>query len=69
MGWESPIEGLEALLVKPGGAELVLLLASRPWMVGGSPQQPPPVGRDAEFFPTPRTLDFSPWPALVHRVS
>ena len=58
MGWESPIEGLEALPVQPGGAELVLLLASRPWMVGRSPQWPPLVWRDAGFFPT-RTLDFS----------
>ena len=70
MGWESPIEGLEALLVQPRGAELVLLLALRSWMVGRSPQQPPLVRRDAEFFPTPRTLDISsPWLALVHRVS
>ena len=70
MRWESPIEGLEALLVQPGGAELVLLLASRPCMVGRSPQQPPLVRRDVGFFPTPRTLDLSsPWPALVHRVS
>ena len=51
------------------GAELVLLLASRPWMVGRSPQQPPLVRRDAGFFPTPRTLDFSSLQlALVHRV-
>ena len=70
MGWESPIERLEALLVQPRGAELVLLLASRPRMVGRSPQLPPLVKRDAELFPTPRTLDFSsPWLALVHRVS
>ena len=69
MGWESPIEGLEALLVQPRGAELVFLLALRPWMVGRSPQQPPLVGRDAGFFPTPRTLDFSSLLlALVHRV-
>ena len=42
--------GLEALLVQPGGAGLVLLLASRPCMVGRSPQQPPLVERDAEFI-------------------
>ena len=70
MGWESQIEGLEALLVQPRGAELVLLLVSGPWMVGRSLQQCPLAGRDAGFFPTPRTLDLSsPWPALVHRVS
>ena len=52
------------------GAELVLLLASRPWMVGRSPHWPPLVGRDAGFLPTPRSLDFSsPQLALVHRVS
>ena len=70
MGWESPIEGLENLLVQPRGAELVLLLASRPWMVGRSPQWPPVVGRDVGFFPTPRTFDLSsPWLTLVHRMS
>ena len=48
--------GTEALLVKPGGAWLVLLLALRPCMMGRSLQWPPLVKRDAEFFPTPRTL-------------
>ena len=58
------------MLVQPGGAGLVLLLASRPCMVGRSPQQPPLVKRDAEFFPTPRTLGFSSLClTLVHRVS
>ena len=39
-------------------------------MVGRSLQQPPLVRRDAEFFPTRRTLDVSsPWPSLVYRVS
>ena len=56
MGWESPIEGLEALLVQPGGAELVFLLASRPWMVGRSPQWPPLIKRDAEFFSNPKNF-------------
>ena len=70
MGWESLIGGLEALLVQPGGAGLVLLLASRPCMMGRSPQQPPLVKRDAEFFPTPKTLGFSsPCLTLVYRAS
>ena len=51
MGCESLIEGLEALLVQPGGAGLVLLLATRPCMVGRSPQQPPMVKRMQNFFP------------------
>ena len=51
------------------GVELALLLASRPWMVGGPPQQPPLVGIDAELFPTPKNLGFSsPWLILVHWV-
>ena len=69
VGWESPIEGLEALLVQPRGAELVLLLASRSWMVGRSPQWPPLVRRDAEFFPAQELGLLSLWLALVHRVS
>ena len=70
MGWESLRERLEALLVQSGGAELVLLLASRPWMVWRSPQLPPLVRMDTELFPTPRTLGLSsPCWILVHRVS
>ena len=69
MGWESSMGGLEALLVQPRGAGLVLFLASMSCMVGRSPQQPPLVKKDAEFFPTPRTLGFSsPWLTLVYRV-
>ena len=59
MGWESLVGRPEALLVQSRGAELVPLFASRPWMVGGSPQQPPLVGMDVELSPTPRTLGLS----------
>ena len=41
------------------GAELVPLLALRPWMVGRSPQWPRLVRMDAEFFP-PQKLWASP---------
>ena len=56
MGWESLIEGLEALLVQPGGAGLVLLLASRPCMVGRSPQQPPLVEEGCRIFSHPKNF-------------
>ena len=59
MGWESLVERLEALLAPSRGVELIPLLASRPWMVGGSPQQSPLVRMDVELSPTPKTLGLS----------
>ena len=71
MGWGSPIERLEALLVQPRGAELVLLLATRPWMVGRYPQHGHHwSGGMQNFFP-PQELWTSPLhgQTLAHRVS
>ena len=56
-------ERLEALLVRSRGAELVPPLASRPWMVGGSPQWPSLVGMGVGLFPIPE--NFRPLLPLV----
>ena len=68
MGWESLVERLEALWVSSGGVDLILLLASRPWMVEGSLQQPPLVRMGVELSPTPKALGISFLRlALAHR--
>ena len=69
-GWESLVERLGGFAGTIwGGAELIPLLALRPWMVGRSPQQPPLVGMDVGLFPIPETSGFSfLWLTLAHRV-
>ena len=59
MRWESLVERLEALWVSSGRVDLILLLALRPWMLGGSPWQPPLVGMGVVLSPTPKTLGLS----------
>ena len=69
MEWGSSVGRLEALCVSSGRVDWILLLASRSWLVGGSPQQPPLVGMGVVLSPIPKILGLSlPELALAHSV-
>ena len=69
MEWKPLVERLVALPVRSGGVESVLPLASRSWMIGGSPQWSSLVGMGVGLFPIPEILGLSfPWLVLVGRV-
>ena len=69
MEWGSLVGRLEALWVSSGRVDGILLLALRPLLVGGFPQQPPLVRMGEVLSPIPKTsgLTLLEW-APVHGV-